>query len=343
MNKEFLYEMLDTMSVSGHEITLQKKVIREMTPYAHEIRTDFTGNVVCVLNPEADFKVLLAGHIDEIGLVVTHICSDCMLKVAKAGGIRPGVYPGHQVMIGERKIPGVVILNDAMKGDIKDKDLVIDIGAKDAADARKYVEEGDPVHLNTYHLPLQNDLLCARGIDDRGGAFIVLEALKKAKEMGCKIGVYVATTVGEETTMRGAYWAASQVKPDVAIAVDVTYAQDYPGTDPAESGDVKLGGGPVICNSSVANKKVNDLLKACAKEKQIPYQIESFLGRTGTDADKMHQTGEGVVTALLSLPLRYMHSPSEVCQISDIEHAVNLLAIFLCTINKDTNLDPFAE
>ena len=341
MNKEFLYEMLDTMSVSGHEITLQKKVIREMTPYAHEIRTDFTGNVVCVLNPEADFKVLLAGHIDEIGLVVTHICSDGMLKVAKAGGIRPGVYPGHQVMIGERKIPGVVILNDAMKGDIKDKDLVIDIGAKDAADARKYVEEGDPVHLHTYHLPLQNDYLCARGIDDRGGAFIVLEALKKAKEMGCKIGVYAATTVGEETTMRGAYWAASKVKPDVAIAVDVTYAQDYPGTDPAESGDVKLGGGPVICNSSIANKKVNDLLKKCARENGIPYQMESFLGRTGTDADKMHVSCEGVVTALLSLPLRYMHSPSEVCHISDIEYAVNLLAAFLCTINANTVIDPF--
>lgn len=341
MNKEFLYEMLDTMSVSGHEITLQKKVIREMTPYAHEIRTDFTGNVVCVLNPEADFKVLLAGHIDEIGLVVTHICSDGMLKVAKAGGIRPGVYPGHQVMIGERKIPGVVILNDAMKGDIKDKDLYIDIGAKDAADARKYVEEGDPVHLHTYHLPLQNDYLCARGIDDRGGAFIVLEALKKAKEMGCKIGVYAATTVGEETTMRGAYWAASKVKPDVAIAVDVTYAQDYPGTDPAESGDVKLGGGPVICNSSIANKKVNDLLKKCARENGIPYQMESFLGRTGTDADKMHVSCEGVVTALLSLPLRYMHSPSEVCHISDIEHAINLLAAFLCTINANTVIDPF--
>ena len=345
MNKEFLFEMLDTMSVSGHEISLQKKVIKEMTPYADQIRTDKTGNVICVLNPKADFKVLLAGHIDEIGLIVTHICGNGLLKVAKAGGIRVNTYPGHQVMIhhGENKIPGVVVMNDAMKGDIKDKDLYIDIGAKDAEDARKYVEEGDPVHLNTYHLPLQNDLLCARGIDDRGGAFIVLEALKKAKEMGCKIGVYVATTVGEETTMRGAYWAASQVKPDVAIAVDVTYAQDYPGTDPAESGDVKLGGGPVICNSSVANKKVNDLLKACAKEKQIPYQIESFLGRTGTDADKMHQTGEGVVTALLSLPLRYMHSPSEVCQISDIEHAVNLLASFLCTINKATNLDPFAE
>ena len=342
MNKEFLFEMLDTMSVSGSEIGLQKKVVKEMTPYTDEIRTDYTGNVICVLNPDADFKVLLTGHIDEIGLVVTHIQGNGLIKVAKAGGIRPGTYPGHQVMIGEKKIPGVVIYNDAMKGDIKDKDLIIDIGAKDAQDARKYVEEGDPVHLNTYHLPLQNDYLCARAIDDRGGAFIVLEALKKAKEMGCKIGVYAATTVGEETTMRGAHWAASRVKPDIAIAVDVTYAQDYPGTDPAESGDVKLGAGPVICNSSIANRKVNDLLKACAREKEIPYQIESFPGRTGTDADKMHQTMEGVVTALLSLPLRYMHSPSEVCHFSDIEYAINLLASFLCTVNTQTNLDPFA-
>lgn len=344
MNKEFLYEMLDTMSVSGHEVTLQKKVIKEMTPYAHEIRTDYTGNVISVLNPQADFKVLLAGHIDEIGLVVTHIRSDGLLKVAKAGGIRTVAYPGHQVMIGEKKIPGVMILNDAMtKGEIKVEDLYIDIGAKNGEDARLYVEEGDPVHLNTYHLSLQNDLLCARAIDDRGGAFIVLEALKKAKEMGCQIGVYAATTVGEETTMRGAYWAASKVRPDVAIAVDVTYAQDYPGTDPAESGDVRLGAGPVICNSSIANRKVNDLLKKCAKENDIPYQVESFLGRTGTDADKMHQSAEGVVTALLSLPLRYMHSPGEVCHFKDIEHAINLLAAFLCAINKDTDLDPFAE
>lgn len=344
MKKEFLFEMLDTMSVSGHEISLQKKVIREMTPYADEIRTDKTGNVICVLNPDADFKVMLAGHIDEIGLIVTHICGNGLLKVAKAGGIRVNNYPGHQVMIYHdgKPIPGVMVMNDAMKGDIKDKDLYIDIGAHNAEDARKYVEEGDPVHLNTYHLTLQNDLLCARGIDDRGGAFIVLEALKKAKEMGCKIGVYAATTVGEETTMRGAYWAGSAVKPNVAIAVDVTYAQDYPGTDPAESGDVKLGGGPVICNSSIANKKLNDLMKCCAKEENIPYQIESFLGRTGTDADKLHFTGEGVTTALLSLPLRYMHSPSEVCHLSDIEHAINLLAKLLCTVNSSTNLDPFA-
>lgn len=345
MNKQFLYEMLDTMSVSGHEIGLQKKVIDHMKEYAHEIRTDMTGNVICVLNPDADFKVMLAGHIDEIGLIVTHILPSGLLKVAKAGGIRAGTYPGHQVCIHHdgNIVPGVVIHNEAMtKGDLKDKDLMIDIGAKDASNARTMVQEGDPIHLHTYHRELANGHLCARAVDDRGGAFIVLEALKKAKEMGCQIGVYAATTVGEETTMRGAYWAGSAVKPHAAIAVDVTYAQDYPGTDPAESGDVKLGGGPVICNSSIANKKLNDLMKRCAREADIPYQVESFLGRTGTDADKLHLTGEGVTTALLSLPLRYMHSPGEVCRLSDIEYTIDLLAELLCALKPDTDLDPFA-
>jgi len=178
-------------------------------------------------------------------------------------------------------------------------------------------------------------------VDDRGCAFIILEALKLAKEKGCKIGVYAATTVGEETTMRGAYWAGSAVQPNVAIAVDVTFASDYPGTSAKDSGSVKLGKGPVICNSSIANKKVNNLLKACAADKGIPYQMESYMGRTGTDADKLHFTGTGVTTALLSLPLRYMHSPSEVCHLDDIRHSIELLAEFLCRIDENTDLDPF--
>ena len=344
MNKEFLYTLLDSMSVSGHEISLQKKVIEEMTPYCDTILTDYTGNVISVLNPNAPFKVMLAGHIDEIGLIVTHIQSDGLIRVAKAGGIYSRVYPGHQVVIhgSHGKVYGAVINSEDMdKKDLKASDLYIDIGAKDADDARAYVQEGDPVHLNTYHQELLNGLLCARAVDDRGGAFIVLEALKRAREKGCKIGVYAATTVGEETTMRGAHWAGSRVMPNVAIAVDVTYAQDYPGTTPHSSGNVQLGKGPVICNSSIASKKVNDLLKVCATDKNIPYQVESFIGRTGTDADKIHVAGSGVVTALLSLPLRYMHSPSEVCHMDDIENAIELLAEFLCRIDDSFDPDPF--
>lgn len=345
MNKEFLYTLLDNMSVSGNEIPLQKKVIEEMKPYCDEIRTDYTGNVVSVLNPDADFKVMLCGHIDEIGLVVSHILESGLIKVMKAGGIYPRTYPGHQVVIhgyGQTVYGTVVNSEDMGKEKLKDSDLIIDIGAKDKEDARRYVQEGDPVHLHTYHQEMLNGYLSARAIDDRGGAFIVLEALKRAKEKGCKIGVYSVTTVGEETSLRGAHWAANRVKPDVAVIVDVTYATDYPGTNPEESGDVKLGNGPVICNSSMANKKVNEFLKACAKEKNIPYQMETFIGRTHTDADQVHFAGEGFVTALLSLPLRYMHSPSEVCHMDDIENAIELLAEFLCKVDEKTDFDPFA-
>jgi len=345
MNKEFLYTLLDSMSVSGHEIELQKKVIAHMQPHCDRILTDHTGNVISVLNPDAPFRVMLAAHIDEIGLIVTHIQDNGLIRVGKAGGIRAGTYPGHQVVIHgyAGTVYGAVVHNDAMKkGDLKSGDLIIDVGAKDAADVRRLVREGDPIHLNTYHQELLNDHLCARAIDDRGCAFIILEALKRAKELGCTIGVYAATTVGEETTMRGAHWAASRIRPHVALAVDVTFATDYPGTNPEDSGDVRLGKGPVLCNGSIVNKKVNELLRSCAREQGLLTQEESYVGRTGTDADKIHFTGEGVTTALVSLPLRYMHAPSEVCSLKDVEATIELLARFLCAIDEHTQLDPFA-
>ena len=159
--------------------------------------------------------------------------------------------------------------------------------------------------------------------------------------MGCSVGVYAATTVGEETTGRGSHWVGSAIRPDVAIVTDVTFASDYPGVDAKQSGEVKLGCGGVLCNSSIGSRKVNDLMKAVAKEHNIPFQIESYMGRTYTDADNLHVTGTGVVTALLSLPLRYMHCPCEVCHMDDIENCIELLAQFLCRIDEHIDLDPF--
>ena len=343
MNKNFLYILLDSMSVSGHEIPLQKKVIAEMTPHCDEIRTDYTGNVISVLNPNAPFKVLLTGHIDEIGLIVTYIESSGLLRVTRAGGIRGYQYPGHQVVVVGKNGPvyGAVIPTDPEKKEVKAQDLYIDIGARDAEDARKYVQEGDPVHFHSYHQEMLNGHLSARAVDDRGCAFIILEALKRARELGCQIGVYAATTVGEETTMRGAHWACSAVEPNLAIAVDVTYATDYPGAEPHCTGEVKLGGGPVLCLSSIVNDKANELLKSCAKEHNIPVQMEIAVGRTGTDADKMHFADKGYPTALVSLPLRYMHSPSEVCHLDDFQNSIEMMARFLCAINGETDLDPF--
>ncbi len=345
MNKEFLYTLLDGMSVSGYEIPLQKKVIAEMKPLCDEIRTDYTGNVISILNPQASFKVLLAAHIDEVGLVVTHIREDGMLHVTTSGGPRIGIYPGHQVMVygKEGAYGGTVVYNkDLCKADLKAEELVIDIGAKDEADARTYVKEGCPVHPHSYHQEMLNGYLAARGIDDRGCAYIILEALKRAKERGCGIGVYAVTTVGEETNGRGAYWAGARIQPDVAIAVDVTFATDYPGTEAKRSGSVKLGKGPVLCNAPYGTPKLQELLEVCAGT-DIPIQVETSTERTYTDADKLHMSGLGVPAALVSLPLRYMHCPSEVCAVSDVENSIELLTRFLCTIGPDTNLDPFAD
>ena len=348
MNKDFLYELLDSMSVSGHEIPLQKKVIAHMTPCCDEIRTDCTGNVISVHNPQAPFRVMLAAHIDEIGLIVTHIQDDGLLRVGKSGGIRACQYPGHQVVVHGRKgkvYGAVVALKDREKekDPVKVGDLYIDIGAKDAADARQYVQEGDPIHFHSYHQELLNGLLSARGIDDRGCAFIILEALKRARERGCSVGVYAATTAGEETSTRGAYWSASRVKPDLAIVVDVTYASDSPGSDPKDSGSVKLGGGPVLCNSSIGSRKINRMLRDCAEKRNIPWQIESYMGHTYTDADQIHISAGGVPVALVSLPLRYMHSPAEVCSLEDVENTIALLTELLCTMDEHTDLDPFHD
>ncbi len=344
MNKEFLYTMLDSMSVSGYEISLQKKIIEHMKPHCDKVITDYAGNVICAINPDAPFKVLLTGHIDEIGLVITNIHSDGFLKVEKVGGIVPSLFPGHQVVAhgyAATVYGSVVFTRKSDKEDTKVSDLIIDIGAKDAEDARRYVREGDPIHPHSYHSEMINGFLSARALDDRSGAFIILEALKRAKAKGCNIGVYAAATVGEETTMNGAYWAAEKVRPNVAIAVDVTYAQDYPGADPDSTGDVRLGRGPVICNGTIVNKKVNELLCSCAANKSIPYQSETCIGRTGTDIDKMHFSAGGIVTALVSLPLRYMHTPAEVCSLDDIENSIVLLSEFLCSIDENTNIDPF--
>ncbi|MBP3400108.1 MAG: M20/M25/M40 family metallo-hydrolase [Erysipelotrichaceae bacterium] len=344
MNKEFLYEMLKTCSVSGHEEELQKKVIHHMNETADDILSDYTGNVISVLNPLSETKVLLCGHIDEIGMIITSVQSDGSLKVTNTGGVRAVLYLGTQVQIKTKTgfVNGVVITNSSLikRNDLSCTDLTIDIGASSKEEALKMVSVGDPVCAKTDVLELMNDRVAARAMDDRIGAFIVIETLIKAKKKGCQTGVYAATTTGEETSMRGAYWAASKVKPTCAIAVDVTFTSDYDGVNGTSTGEVELGKGPVLCLSSIVSKKMNALLEACAKDLNIPLQYEIAPGRTGTDADKIHFTNEGVPTALVSIPLRYMHSSVETLDLKDVEQIIDLLAEFVCRMNAEIDLHP---
>lgn len=345
MNKDFLFELLRTGSVSGNEVELEKKIYDYMQDKADLVTVDELGNVTAIVNPDAQFKVLLAGHADEIGLMVSAVGSDGMLMVTKIGGIYTTTYPGHKVRIHTKNgiLYGAVANSRqiAKNKDLEASDLRIDIGAKDREDALKYVELGDTVTFDTDVRELLNDCITGRALDDRIGAFIVMEALAEAKRRGASVGCYAVTTTGEETTGNGAYFTASRVKPNIAIAVDVTYTSDNCGISAAEAGDISVGKGPVVCNNPSIHKKVNQHLRACAQKLNMAVQSEAASGRTGTDGDIMHKTGIGVPFALVSIPLRYMHNPAEVGSLKDIQDCIDLLTEFLVSCTADMNLKPF--
>ncbi len=345
MNKDFLYELLSTASVSGNEAALEEKIYRYMQDRADRVTVDELGNVTAFLNPDAPFRVLLAGHADEIGLMVSAVGSDGTLMVTGIGGIYPTTYPGHKVRIHTRHgvLYGAVANSREIAGnsELKASDLRIDIGAKDREDALKAVELGDTVTFDTDVRELLNGCITARALDDRVGAFIVMEALAEARRLGAKVGCCAVATTGEETTGNGAYFTASRARPNIAIAVDVTYTSDNCGISEALTGDVALGKGPVLCNNPSIHKKVNRLLRDCAGRLNMSVQTEAANGHTGTDGDTMHRTGIGVPFALVSIPLRYMHNPDEVACLQDVQDCIDLLAEFLVSCTEDMNLKPF--
>ena len=345
MNRDFLFELLSTGSVSGNEAELEKKIYDYMQDKADLVTVDELGNVTAAVNPSAPFRVLLAGHADEIGLMVSAVGSDGTLMVTEIGGIYPTTYPGHKVRVYTKNgvIYGAVANSRqiAKNKDIEASDLRIDIGAKDREDALKYVELGDTVTFDTDVRELLNGCISGRALDDRIGAYIVMEALAEAKKKGAAVGCYAVATTGEETTGNGAYFTASRVKPNIAIAVDVTYTSDNCGISEAVTGEVAVGKGPVLCNNPSIHKKLNVRLRACAKELDMAVQTEAASGRTGTDGDTMHRTGIGVPFALVSIPLRYMHNPDEVGSLQDIQDCIDLLAAFLSSCTPDMDLKPF--
>lgn len=333
MDKAFLHELLNTPSVSGHEEQIQQKALDHTAAFCDLQEVDATGNVLHRINPDAPCQVLMMGHIDEIGFLVTHIDESGMIKVMTNGGVRVPLYVGARVQIIHEgnKVPGVVCVSRDLVGnkDLKASDLTIDIGAESKEQASALVAPGDPVCADTFVEDLVGERFTSRAMDNRTGAFVVMEAVRRAKERGVTIGVTAATTVGEETSMRGAAWAAASHDWDLAIAVDVTYVSDCPGTNPADTGDVGLGRGPVLCTATTVNKQANRLLCATAKELGMPIQWEVASGHTGTDADRAHVSGKGIPVALVSIPLRYMHSSVEVADYRDIENAIELLSAFM--------------
>ncbi len=347
---DFLKHMLQTPSPSGYEAPGQKIWAAYTGAFAEKTTIDIKGNAIGVVNGRGGPKIMFAGHCDEIGFIVRYIDDEGMLLFSALGGFDEPIIPGRRVVVHTAKGPlnGVIgkspihlmKAEDRGKGASIDR-LAIDIGAKTKKEAESLVALGDPVTYPYEFTELLNGLVVARAFDDRIGSYIVAEVLRNlAASKSLKASVYGVSTVQEEIGAAGARTSAFGIDPLVGIAIDVTHAADQPGVDKKEAGDVVIGGGPVITRGAYMNPKVVSLLVETAKKHNIPYQIDISPTRTGTDTDVLYINRAGVAAGVVSIPLRYMHTPVETISLTDVENTIRLLAAFSEAVIPDMSFVP---
>jgi endoglucanase len=345
----FLKNLMKQPSPSGFEVPAQKVIRARMQTFADRVAGDVHGNVIGALNEKAPVKVMLAGHVDEIGLMITHIDANGFIFFAAIGGWDPLVAVGQRVCITTAKGPiyGVigrkpVHLLDAAERDkgIKLEDLWIDIGAKNKADALKSVAVGDSVVVTPNFVELKNELVSSRAFDDRVGAWVVTEVLGALRHKKLNVAVFAVSTVQEEVGLRGAITSAYHIKPDIGIAVDVGFTSDYPGGDPKKVGDIALGKGPILHRGANINPVLGKLLCDTARRKKIKFQMQAEPRGTGTDANAMQLSRGGCAAALVSVPNRYMHSPVEIVSLRDLDATVTLVAETILALTGRENFIP---
>jgi len=348
-----LKDLVEAPSPSGFESMVRKMLADRMAEYCDEVRHDVMGNVIGVLNADAETRVMLAGHCDEIGLMLTNISDDGYLYVGSVGGQDPSLLLAQRVIIhNERgRVPGVIgrkpihlmhADKDEMGKAPKIHELWIDIGAKDKKDAQKAVAVGDYVTVDAGFLRLRNNIVAARAFDDRVGAFAVAEAMRRLAENKAKlkVAVFGVATTQEELGLRGARTSAYGVDPHAGIAVDVGFASDHPTINKNITGDLSLGKGPIIAKGPNINPVLGRVLLETARKKRIPHQIEAAPRATGTDANAIQMTRAGVAAALISVPNRYMHSPVEVVSLKDVENTSKLMAEGVLALKKQQDFVP---
>ena len=348
----FLKTLLDTPGPSAFEAAPARVWRTEAERFAGSVRADVAGNSFATLNGDGRPRVMFAGHIDEIGIMVSHIDDEGYISFDTIGGWDHQVFVGQRVrMLGrEGPVAGVVgkkAIHLMEKEDrekvSKVEELWIDIGAAGRAEAERRLRIGDPGVLAAGVLEFPNGRLVSRCIDNRIGAFVVLEALRQlADGPRPAASVTAVATTREEiaATGGGARSSAATLEPDVAIVVDVTHATDYPGIDKRRHGDYRLGGGPVLSRGASVSEIVFERLAEAADAERIPYAIEAASRDTHTDAEAIVNAHRGVATALVSVPNRYMHSPNEMIAIEDLDRTARLLAAFVRRLAPDTDFVP---
>ncbi len=342
----FLTELLHARSPSGYESEAQAVFDHHVKPAADAYANDALGNRIATLNPTGDPVLMLAGHMDELGLIITYVNKDGFIYFDTIGGHDRTVISGRRVIIqtatglvkgvtGKRAIH---LMDDADRKKVPEiHEIWIDIGARSKKEALERISIGDVATYDHEFELFHGSIGAARAFDNKVGAYIVGETLirlsREKKKLAAKV-VSVATAQ-EEIGVRGATTSAYAVNPHIAVAVDVGHATDHPDCDNRKYGETKLGGGPILCRGANINPKVYQRLLAAAKKARIPYQFDADPRPTGTDARAIQMGRGGVATGLISIPLRYMHTPSEVVDLEDVERCVKLLVEFAKSIAKD--------
>ena len=343
----FLRKLLDTPGPSGFE-SAPARVWREEASKFAKVRGDVADNSIAEVNPTGSPTIMLAGHIDEIGVIVTYIDDEGYAYISGIGGWDPQVLVAQRLRFIGRQgdVFGVVGKKPIhlIKTEDRDKaskmtDLWVDIGATTKKEAEARLSIGDAGVIDSRTMDFPNDLLVSRSIDDRIGAFIVLEALRRYAEKPGSAHVVAVATTQEEIGYRGggAGICATCIGPQMALVVDVTFATDHPQIEKKEIGEAKLGGGPVFARGSIISPVVFNLLRKTAEAKKIPYAVHAAGRDTSTDADAIHIAREGIATALVSVPNRYMHSPNEMVSLTDVDHTATLLAEVCRAVNSKTD------
>ncbi|HHW32430.1 MAG TPA: M42 family metallopeptidase [Clostridiaceae bacterium] len=326
---DLLKRLVDAFGVSGNETQIRKVIEDEIKDLVDEVRTDVMGNLIAVKKGRGK-KIMVAAHMDEIGVIATHIDDKGFIRFSNVGGLWPYTLLAQKVRFSNGVVGSVYYekkLEDIKK--LKLSNMYIDIGAGNKEEADKKIRIGDTACFVGETIQA-DDMVISKSLDNRSGCAVVIEAIKNMPETENEI--YYVFTSQEEVGLRGAKTAAYQLKPDMAIAIDVTATGDTPESPVME---VKCGSGPAIKvkdSSVISHPKVRKLLEECAKEINIPYQLEVLSGG-GTDIGSIHVSVGGVPSGAISIPCRYIHTPVEMVSLKDLEYAVKLLVKALC--NKE--------
>ncbi|MGH2942818.1 MAG: M42 family metallopeptidase [Solirubrobacteraceae bacterium] len=346
---DVLRQLLTAAGPSGYESAPAAVFAEAGRQFTDDVEIDVMGSVVARVAGTAPGAPFLAvvGHIDEIGLIVTHIDDSGFLRFVGVGGWDPQILVGQRIELITRDgvVPGVAgrkpihLLREEEREKVpKLRDLHIDIGAKDGDEAREIVRIGDVAVIAGEPVALRNDRVVSRSMDNRLGAFIALEAARLVAEAGGAPGDVAAVgAVQEEITFAGARTSAFRLEPDVAIVVDVTHETSAPSVEVNEIGKHEFGQGAVIERGSVLNPVVFELLHEAATREEIPFTVQASARSTGTDADAIHLSRAGVPTGGVSVALRYMHSPVEMVQLDDVDACARLIAAFAQSLSAATS------